>query len=198
MVRSFAPGNWRKLPASKHRHLSLPIHHPGASRGFSFRHPGSLFCHPGAGRGPDPLRLIDSGIHWKFGSGFPGNCSMRCSRQLLLHCSTFARPWARTSCVSAAVPDAALTPHIPVGRMQSCFTLTPPVTSGILPSRDTCTSLCVVPGVVLHAFPAFPPSRLLFPTQLSVLVPDRTLGCCSRRNSTSHFPVVVPRTSMCS
>ena len=24
-----------------------------------------------------------------------GNCSLRCSRQLLLHCSTFARPWSR-------------------------------------------------------------------------------------------------------
>ncbi len=26
---------------------------------------------------------------------------MHCSRQLLLHCSTFARPWARTSCMTA-------------------------------------------------------------------------------------------------
>src|SRR4030067_1412920 len=35
-----------------------------------------------------------------------GNCSRRCSRQLLLHCSTFAHPWARTSCIHAVVKGA--------------------------------------------------------------------------------------------
>src|SRR4030067_1843847 len=32
-----------------------------------------------------------------------GNCSLRCSRQLLLHCSTFAHPWVRTSSIHGVV-----------------------------------------------------------------------------------------------
>src|SRR4030067_238809 len=44
-----------------------------------------------------------------------GNCSLRCSRQLLLHCSTFAHPWARPS--STVAPGTVLPPP----SLESCI-----------------------------------------------------------------------------
>src|SRR4030065_1568362 len=52
-----------------------------------------------------------------------GNCSLRCSRQLLLHCSTFARPWARPSCIHAVVKGAMENREPPEGGTHHSFPL---------------------------------------------------------------------------
>src|SRR4030067_749311 len=52
-----------------------------------------------------------------------GNCSLRCSRQLLLHCSTFAHPWARTSCIHAVVKGAMENREPPEGGTHHSFPL---------------------------------------------------------------------------
>src|SRR4030067_1778860 len=67
-----------------------------------------------------------------------GNCSRRCSRQLLLHCSTFAHPWARTSCIHAVVKGADNT----VIRLKAAEFLLLPPSRGKVGMGVKCVSLC--------------------------------------------------------
>ena len=65
---------------------------------------------------------MDSGMHWKFGSGILASLSTIAPRFCLLshstsyihvvvHCSTFTRPWARNSSVLGVVLFSALSPR---------------------------------------------------------------------------------------
>src|SRR4030067_734396 len=67
-----------------------------------------------------------------------GSCSRRCSRQLLLHCSTFAHPWARTSCIHAVVKGADNT----VIRLKAADFLLLPPSRGNVGMGGKCVSLC--------------------------------------------------------
>ena len=129
MARSFAPGNWRKLPASKLRYhskksppcagffLTVNLDQPV----FFLRHP-LLSSSPRRRPGSRPSKINRFRPSVKIAPlGFVilGNCSMRCSTSCVHAVVSRSRssfqtrlylvhPWTRTSCVSAAVPDAAL------------------------------------------------------------------------------------------
>src|SRR4030067_2053796 len=80
-----------------------------------------------------------------------GNCSRRCSRQLLLHCSTFAHPWARTYCIHAVVKGADNT----VSRLKAADFLLLPPSRGKVGMGVKCVNLC--PPFTLRTPPPPPP-----------------------------------------